>query len=149
MDDRTGLIEDNVIGTAGQLYQRIMLRAWHNKSFCALNIFVKALHTRRRIIWNKLAPKFRPKADIEVHSPLGWSVVHGHRRFPRRTPCDSSRPEGQTPDTLGKRFQERRLIFKRLMNRINTNTRKSIPVSACVFEGGVKVCTSEMSTVFQ
>jgi len=71
MDDRTGLIEDNVIGTAGQLYQRIMLRAWHNKSFCALNIFVKALHTRRRIIWNKLAPKLRPKADNEVHFPWG------------------------------------------------------------------------------
>jgi hypothetical protein len=40
------------------------------------------------------------------------------------------------------------LIFKRLMNRINTNMPKSIPVLPCVFEEGVKVCVV-MSTVFQ
>src|ERR1700733_14564693 len=71
MDDRAGHIEDNVIRTAGQPYQRIMLRAWHNESFCALNLFIKALHSRWGILWNKIAPKLGPKADDEVHSSGG------------------------------------------------------------------------------
>jgi len=59
-----------------------MLRVRHNKSFYALNLFVKALHTRRGIIWNKLAPKLRPKADDEVHSSRGgpWFTDSGDCR---------------------------------------------------------------------
>src|ERR1700674_4792524 len=63
MDDRAGHIEDNVISTAGQPYQRIMLRAWHNESFCAFDLVVKALHARRGVIWNNIAPELGPKAD--------------------------------------------------------------------------------------
>src|SRR5229473_4011956 len=82
MDDSTGHIEDNVISTAGQPYQRVMLRGRHNKSFGALNLFVKALHTRRGIIWSKFAPKLGPKADNEVHSSCGgpWFTDSGDCR---------------------------------------------------------------------
>src|SRR6202011_4261995 len=68
MDDRAGHIEDNVVSAAGQPYQRIMLCAWHNESFCALDLVVKALHAWRGVIWNNIAPELRPKADDEVHS---------------------------------------------------------------------------------
>src|ERR1700745_3485824 len=68
MNACAGHIEENVKSTAGQPHQRIMLRAWHNESFCALDLFVKALHTRRRVVWNNIAPQLRSKADDEVHS---------------------------------------------------------------------------------
>jgi hypothetical protein len=48
-----------------------MLRAWHHESFCALDLSVKALHARRGIVWDNIAPKLRPKADDEVHSSRG------------------------------------------------------------------------------
>ena len=66
--DLASHIEDNVVSTAGQPYQRIMLRVGHHESFCALDLFVKALHTRRGVIRNDIAPELRPKADDEVHS---------------------------------------------------------------------------------
>jgi hypothetical protein len=47
------------------------LRAWHNESFCTLDRVVKALHARRGIIRNNIAPELRPKADDEVHSSRG------------------------------------------------------------------------------
>src|SRR5580692_8822055 len=68
MDHRAGHIEDNVISTAGKPYQCIVLRAWHNESFCALDLFVKTLHACGGVIRNNLAPELRPKADDEVHS---------------------------------------------------------------------------------
>ncbi len=71
MDDCAGHIEDNVISTTGQPYQRIMLRAWHNESFRTLDLGVEALHARRGVLWNNLAPELRPKADDEVHSSYG------------------------------------------------------------------------------
>jgi hypothetical protein len=77
-----GHIEDNVIRTAGQPYQRIMLRGWHDKSFCALDLVVKARHARRGVIRNDIAPKLRPKADDEVHSSCGgpWFTDRGDCR---------------------------------------------------------------------
>jgi hypothetical protein len=82
MDDRAGHIEDNVISTAGQPYQRIMLRAWHNEPFCAPDLFVKALDARRNVIGNDIAPELRPKADNEVHSSCGgsWFTDSGNCR---------------------------------------------------------------------
>src|ERR1700751_3361558 len=82
MDDCTGHIEDNVKSTAGQPHQRIVLRAWHNESFCALDLFVEALHTRRRVVRNNIAPELRPKTDDEVHSSGGgsWFTDSGNRR---------------------------------------------------------------------
>src|ERR1700733_6767820 len=82
MDNRAGHIEDNVISTAGQPYQRIMLRGRHNQSFCALDLLVKALHARRGVLWNNIAPELRPKADDEVHSSCGgsWFTDRGDRR---------------------------------------------------------------------
>src|SRR5882762_5571862 len=82
MDDRAGHIEDNVISTAGQPYHRIMLRAWHHESFCALDLFVKALDARRSVIGNNIAPELRPKTDDEVHSSCGgpWFTDRGNCR---------------------------------------------------------------------
>jgi hypothetical protein len=82
MKDRAGHIENNVLSAAGQPYNRIMLRAWHNKSFCALDLFVEALHARRRILGDNLAPELRPKADHEVHSSRSgtWFTDRGNRR---------------------------------------------------------------------
>src|ERR1700733_10936443 len=82
MDDRAGHIEDNVISTARQPYQRIMLRGWHNESFCALDLVVKSLHARRVVLWNNIAPELRPKADNEVHSSRGgpWFTDSGDCR---------------------------------------------------------------------
>src|SRR5258708_27002202 len=59
-----------------------MLRAWHNKSVCALDLVVKALQTRRGSIWNNVAPELRPKADDEVHSSCGgpWFTDSGDCR---------------------------------------------------------------------
>src|SRR5882672_5462903 len=71
MDNGAGHIEDNVVRTARQPYQRIMLGAWHNKSFCTLDLFVKALHAWRGIIWNNFAPELGAKANDEVHSSCG------------------------------------------------------------------------------
>src|SRR5258708_1929965 len=90
MDDRAGHIEDNVISTAGQPHQRIMLRGWHNESFCALDLFVEALHARRGILRNNIAPELRPKADDEVHSARrsSWFTDTGDCRgelFPFRS----------------------------------------------------------------
>src|ERR1700722_8605758 len=82
MDDRAGHIEDNVISTAGQPYQCIVLSAWHDESFCALDLLVKALYAWRRVIRNDIAPKLRPKADDEVHSSCGgpWFTDRGNCR---------------------------------------------------------------------
>jgi len=82
MDDRTGHIEDNVISTAGQPYQRIMLRAWHDEILCALNLLVKARDARRSVIGNNIAPELRPKADDEVHPSGGgpWFTDSGDCR---------------------------------------------------------------------
>src|ERR1700719_2573688 len=59
-----------------------MLRAWHNESFCALDLAVKALYVRRGIVGNNIAPELRPKADHEVHSSCGgsWFTDSGDRR---------------------------------------------------------------------
>src|SRR5271156_448719 len=73
MDDRAGHIEDNVISTARQPYQRIMLRAWHDESFCASDIAVKAPDARRSVVGNNIAPELRSKADDEVYSPCSGS----------------------------------------------------------------------------
>ena len=80
MDDRAGHIEDDVISTAGQPYQRVVLRGWHDESFCALDRFVKTLDARRRVIGNNIAPELRPKADDEVHSSGGgaWFTDGGN-----------------------------------------------------------------------
>src|ERR1700732_2087316 len=82
MDHRAGHIEDDVISTAGQPYQRIMLSALHNESFCAPDLVVKALHAWRGVIWNNIAPELRPKADDEVHSSCGgpWFTDRGDCR---------------------------------------------------------------------
>src|ERR1700679_2231327 len=82
MDDRAGHIEDDIIRTAGEPYQRIVLRAWHNKFFCSLDCVVEALHARRRVVWNNIAPELRPKADDEVHSSCGgpWFTDSGDGR---------------------------------------------------------------------
>src|ERR1700691_994760 len=71
MNDRAGHIEDNVISTAGQPYQRIMLSAWHYEALRAPDLLVKARYVRRRVIRNDIAPELRPKADDEVHSCRG------------------------------------------------------------------------------
>src|SRR6516164_3757880 len=68
MDNRPGHIEDNVIGTAGQPHQRIMLRARHNESFRAPDLVIKARDSRRSVIWKDIAPKLGPKSNDEVHS---------------------------------------------------------------------------------
>src|SRR5216683_2429510 len=59
-----------------------MLRAWHNESLSALDLVVKALHARNRVIWNNIAPELRPKADDEVHSSCGgpWFTNRGDCR---------------------------------------------------------------------
>src|ERR1700722_7316505 len=82
MDNRAGHIEDNVICTAGQPHQRIVLRGWHNESFCAVDLVVKPLQARRGVIWNNVAPELRPKADDEVHSSCGGPLFtdSGDRR---------------------------------------------------------------------
>src|ERR1700677_1633151 len=71
MDNRACHIEDNVIRTAGQPYQRVVLRGWHNESFCAVDLVVEGLHARRGVIWINVAPELRRKADDEVHSSCG------------------------------------------------------------------------------
>src|ERR1700689_2147370 len=68
MNDRARHIEDDVISTAGEPYQRVMLRAGHNEAFCALNLVVEALHLERGVSWRNRPPELRPKADDEVHS---------------------------------------------------------------------------------
>ena len=73
MDDRAGHVEDNVISTAGQPHQGIVLRGWHNESFCAVDLrapdrVVEAFHALRRVVRNNIAPELRPEADDEVHS---------------------------------------------------------------------------------
>src|SRR5258708_21139290 len=82
MDDRAGHIEDNVIRTAGEPYQRIMLRARHDESFFALDLFVETFYARRGVIWKNIAPELRPKADDEVHSSCGgpWFTDSGDYR---------------------------------------------------------------------
>src|ERR1700677_3815596 len=59
-----------------------MLRAWHNESFRALDLFVKANHARRGVVWKNFAPEFGPKADDEVHSSRGgpWFTDSGDCR---------------------------------------------------------------------
>ena len=59
-----------------------MLRAWHNESFCAPDLLVKALHARRGVIWDNIAPELRPKADDEVHSSCSgpWFTDSGDCR---------------------------------------------------------------------
>jgi hypothetical protein len=68
MDHRARHIEDDIIGTPGEPYQRVVLRGRHNESFRALNLFVEALHSQRSILWNNIAPELRPKANDEVHT---------------------------------------------------------------------------------
>ena len=82
MDDRAGHIEENVISTAGEPYQRIMLRGWHNEFFCALDLFVEAFDGRRGVVWNNIPPELWPKADYEVHSSGGgpWFADSGDGR---------------------------------------------------------------------
>src|ERR1700691_1414412 len=83
MNDRAGHIEDNVISTAGQPYQRIMLSAWHYEALRAPDLLVKARYVWRRVIRNDIAPELRPKADDEVHSCCGGP------RFTDRGDCRS------------------------------------------------------------
>src|SRR5215469_7593108 len=45
-----------------------MLRAGHNESFRAPDLFITARDSRRSVIWIDVAPKLGPKADYEVHS---------------------------------------------------------------------------------
>src|SRR5579872_3654090 len=71
MDDRAGHIEEDVIRTAREPYQRVMLRAGHNEPFGALNSLVKAHNARWSVIGNNIAPQLRPEADDEVHSSCG------------------------------------------------------------------------------
>src|SRR6185437_6961225 len=82
MDDRAGHIEDNVISTAGEPYQRIVLRARHNESFCALDLFVKSFYARGRIAGSNIAPELGAEADDEVHSSGGgpWLTDSGDGR---------------------------------------------------------------------
>src|ERR1700722_14320233 len=82
MDHRAGHIENNVISTAGQPYQRIVLRARHNESFRASDLVIKTFHARRSVIWNNIAPQLGPKADDEVHSSSGgaWFTDSGDFR---------------------------------------------------------------------
>src|ERR1700744_6521738 len=82
MNDLAGHIEDNVVSTAGEPHQRIMLRIGHHESFCALDLFVKALHTRRGVIRNDIAPELRSKANDEVHSSSSgpWFTDRGDGR---------------------------------------------------------------------
>src|SRR5215469_16536335 len=68
-----------------------MLRAWHNKSFFALDRTVEALNAGRRGVGNNIAPELRPKTNHEIHSSRGgpWlpdrrdcrSEPHGFRRI--------------------------------------------------------------------
>jgi len=80
MDDRARHIEENVISTAGQPHQRIVLRGRHDESFRALDRFVKTLDVRRNVVGNDVAPEFRAKADDEVHSSGGgaWFADRGN-----------------------------------------------------------------------
>src|SRR5580692_10780831 len=82
MNDRAGHIEDDVISTAGQPYQCIVLSAWHHEAFSAPDLLVKARHVRGRVIRNDIAPELRPKADDEVHSCCGgpWFTDRGDCR---------------------------------------------------------------------
>src|ERR1700722_2421389 len=84
MNDRAGHIEDNVISTAGQPYQRIMLRSWHNESLCALDLFIKTLDARSSVTGNNIAPELRPKADDEVHSSCGGTRFTDRRNCRRK-----------------------------------------------------------------
>src|SRR5262245_65155269 len=68
MDDCTSHTEDNVVGTAGQPNQHIMLRARHNESFLSFYLLIKALDSRRNVIGKDIAPKLGPKTNDEVHS---------------------------------------------------------------------------------
>src|ERR1700728_4212438 len=68
MHHRAGHIEDYVIRAARQPNKSVVLRGWHHESFRALDLFVEALNARRGVVWNDIAPEFRPKADDEVHS---------------------------------------------------------------------------------
>ena len=71
MDDVAGHIEDHVIRTAGEPYERIMLRGRHNETFGALDRFVEALDAGRAVVWNDFAPELRPKGDDEIHASCG------------------------------------------------------------------------------
>ena len=71
MEHLAGHIEDNVISTPGQPYQRVVLRARHNESFCAFDVVVKSLYVRRGICWNNIAPELGTKADDKVHATGG------------------------------------------------------------------------------
>src|ERR1700677_1235476 len=66
MDDRARHVEDNIIRTAGQPHECVVLSAWHHESFRALDLLVKTLQARRRVNLSDVAPELRPKADDEV-----------------------------------------------------------------------------------
>src|ERR1700728_3879553 len=68
MDYRAGHVEDNVISTAGKPYQRVVLRGRHHESFYALDLVIEASHVRRSVLWNNIAPEFKPKSDDEIYS---------------------------------------------------------------------------------
>ena len=59
-----------------------MLRAGHDETFYALDLFVKAFYVRRDVIGNDIAPQLGPKADDEVHASGGgpWFTNGGDRR---------------------------------------------------------------------
>ena len=48
-----------------------MLRAGHDETLYALDLFVKAFYARRNVIGNDIATELRTKADDEVHSSRG------------------------------------------------------------------------------
>jgi hypothetical protein len=60
------------MSTAGQPDHRIMLGGRHNESFCAL-FLIEGLHAGGGVLWSKIAPELRPKADDEVHSSCSGS----------------------------------------------------------------------------
>ena len=80
MDDTAGHVEDNVISTTGQPYQRIVLSAWHHESLCTPDLLVETLDAQRCVL-SELAPELGPKADDEVHSSSRGS------RFTDRSNC--------------------------------------------------------------
>src|SRR5277367_6540033 len=59
-----------------------MLRAWHDESFCASDLVIKARYAWRGVIWSDVAPELGPKTDDEVHSACGgpWFTDRGDGR---------------------------------------------------------------------
>src|ERR1700685_4372824 len=106
-----------------------MLRARHNESFRALDLVVKALHVRRSIVRNNIAPKLRPKADDEVHSS---------RRGSRFT--DSGDRRGELPVFLRVHKVELQVRVRRGSKSEDSSLRR---IHAAIILGVILVNTTE------